>query len=283
MPKILQFRTGDTSSLATTLGAQAELFVDTSKVTIVVMDGVTTGGTVLATENHVTTTLQSGFSSSGIYAQTFSSNSITSTTISSNFITSNSITSTTISVGNLNSITNNTIIVSAGERLKGQDIGSVYAPGTRIQTVYKRSDVKTTYSIPISAFTEISELTTSITCKYSSSVVLIEWNLFTDGHHDHIYRISRNGVTIGTNTTDAGRWSGSFNHGYDNDYGSTPETHHFSYWDTPNTTATVTYRLLIGGSGPTAYTLGFNRPVSSAGADTNEVGISQVFITEITQ
>lgn len=48
MPKIVQHRRGTSSSLSTVLGLAGELFVDTSLVTILVHDGVTTGGTRLA-------------------------------------------------------------------------------------------------------------------------------------------------------------------------------------------------------------------------------------------
>ena len=48
MAKTLIFRNGPTTSLASVIGAQAELFVDTTLNTVVVMDGVTSGGTTLA-------------------------------------------------------------------------------------------------------------------------------------------------------------------------------------------------------------------------------------------
>lgn len=51
MAKILQFRRDTTAGLATTLGAEAEFFYDTTKKTIVVMDGTTTGGVTLARED----------------------------------------------------------------------------------------------------------------------------------------------------------------------------------------------------------------------------------------
>ena len=50
MPKTLQFRRGSTTSLAIITGAVGELFVDTTKNTVVVHDGATTGGTALVTE-----------------------------------------------------------------------------------------------------------------------------------------------------------------------------------------------------------------------------------------
>jgi hypothetical protein len=48
MPKTLQFRRGTTSELSSEAGSIGELFVDTTKKTVVVMDGTTTGGTPLA-------------------------------------------------------------------------------------------------------------------------------------------------------------------------------------------------------------------------------------------
>lgn len=56
MSKVVQFRRGTTAQIASVLGAVGELFVDTSQVTVVVMDGVTTGGTTLATQAYARTT-----------------------------------------------------------------------------------------------------------------------------------------------------------------------------------------------------------------------------------
>ena len=50
MPKTLQFRRGTTAALASLTGSIGELFVDTSKTTVVVMDGATAGGIPLAKE-----------------------------------------------------------------------------------------------------------------------------------------------------------------------------------------------------------------------------------------
>jgi hypothetical protein len=55
MTRIVQHRRGTTSSLSTILGAPGELFVDTSLVTVVVHDGVTTGGVTLARNADVQT------------------------------------------------------------------------------------------------------------------------------------------------------------------------------------------------------------------------------------
>ena len=62
MSKTLQFRRGTTSELSVIAGAVGELFVDTSKNTVVVMDGSTSGGFALATESSLTS-LQSSLQS----------------------------------------------------------------------------------------------------------------------------------------------------------------------------------------------------------------------------
>jgi hypothetical protein len=48
MAKTLIFRNATTTGLASVVGTQAELWVDTTLKTVVVMDGVTSGGTTLA-------------------------------------------------------------------------------------------------------------------------------------------------------------------------------------------------------------------------------------------
>jgi hypothetical protein len=63
MSKTLQFRRGTTSQLSTISGAIGELFVDTTKDTVVVMDGSTAGGFPLASEA-LLTSVQSSLQSS---------------------------------------------------------------------------------------------------------------------------------------------------------------------------------------------------------------------------
>jgi hypothetical protein len=73
MPKIVQHRRGTTAEVAGITGAAGELFVDTSKVTVVVMDGITQGGVPLATEtnlNSLSSSLQSLSSNISTYVNT---------------------------------------------------------------------------------------------------------------------------------------------------------------------------------------------------------------------
>ena len=55
MAQILQHRRNTTAGLSTELGSPGEIFIDTSKNTVVVMDGATSGGHALAKESDVPT------------------------------------------------------------------------------------------------------------------------------------------------------------------------------------------------------------------------------------
>jgi len=73
MPKIVQHRRGTTAQVSGITGAAGELFVDTSKVTLVVMDGILQGGVALATETSVTV-VSSALSTLSSNLNTLSSN-----------------------------------------------------------------------------------------------------------------------------------------------------------------------------------------------------------------
>jgi hypothetical protein len=76
MPRIVQHRRGTTAEVAGITGAAGELFVDTSKVTLVVMDGILQGGVPLATETSVT---QLSSTVVGVIANVSSVSSVAST------------------------------------------------------------------------------------------------------------------------------------------------------------------------------------------------------------
>lgn len=78
MARIVQFRRGTTTSLSTILGAPGELFVNTSLVTVVVHDGITTGGVTLA-RNADLTSLSSNVNTrlTNVTSQTIATTSLT--------------------------------------------------------------------------------------------------------------------------------------------------------------------------------------------------------------
>lgn len=91
MTRIVQHRRGTSSGLATILGAPGELFVDTSLVTVVVHDGVTTGGVTLARNADLTNLT----SSTNFSISTLSSNVNTRLTN----VTSQTVATTSLSLG----------------------------------------------------------------------------------------------------------------------------------------------------------------------------------------
>lgn len=177
---------------------------------------------------------------------------------------------------------NGNIILDNGTTLTGTDVGSLRNTGRVVQTVYLRYDTKTTWSIPVSANTIVTDMNITITPRYATSRILLCYMLSYEAHWDSVWRLGRNNVEIVRNSTDGNRWSGWANTQYDyGDNSSTPLTSYYMYVDSPGTTAATTYNLMIGGSGASAYTLYMNRTVSSAGQDSYEVGISNVIAQEI--
>ena len=175
--------------------------------------------------------------------------------------------------------------VPTGYRVKGTDVGSLYAPGMIIQTIYKRVDSKDAVAFAtagqVGSF--ITSLDTIITPKFANSLILIQMCLTYEVHHDTVFRLYRGATAIGINANDANYWSGTWLPGYDADNDSTARTNHFFYMDSPATTTAITYRLMIQSGGVGASTFYLNRTISSAGQGSYEVGISQVILQEIAQ
>ena len=127
MPRILKFRRGTTSQLANTLGAEGELFVDTSLVTVVVHNGITTGGVTLARASEVNT-VSSNLNTVSSNLNTVSSNL---NTVSSNLNTVSS---------NLNTVSSSILAArtfTTKQTFAGSttSFGSTFYAGTEILTV----------------------------------------------------------------------------------------------------------------------------------------------------
>jgi hypothetical protein len=71
MAQTLQHKRGITSALAPQVGTIGEIMMDTTKNTLVVMDGVTAGGHPMATENYVRNMLTSGGSSNNSFSGSY--------------------------------------------------------------------------------------------------------------------------------------------------------------------------------------------------------------------
>ncbi len=177
--------------------------------------------------------------------------------------------------------------VVSGNRLSATS--SLAAPGVPVQMVYNRVDSKDVVAFATAGSTGsyISSLDTTITPRSSTSKILINYCLTYEVVHDTVFRLYRSigGVDtmIGTNVNDSNYWSGIWVPGYDADNSSTPMTNTFMYLDSPSTTSAITYKLMIQSAGTGASSFYLNRSISSAGQASYEVGISQVFLQEISQ
>jgi hypothetical protein len=158
---------------------------------------------------------------------------------------------------------------------------SLMSAGAVIQTVTKRIDTYSAWTAPVGTNTIVTDFDMIITPKYSTSRVLITYMISFEMHQDTVFRLGRNNVEIVRNNTDANRWSGWVNPGYDQDTASTPRTNYYVWIDSPATTAAVTYNLMVSSSDGNARTLFVNRNANGNGSDANEIGISYVMLQEI--
>ena len=171
---------------------------------------------------------------------------------------------------------------------------SVYQPGMIVQTVYARTDARTTYASANSGNgTTVTDLNLTITPKFQSSLLLMTWMInceFGTAAWDNVWLIHKGGALITTTgytgyNSQAGnlRWSGFVGGQYDNNAASTVENYRIQYFIPALTATSQTFAPAVRSASGTAHTLYLNRTVSSAGADDFEVTISTGIIQEIAQ
>jgi len=166
----------------------------------------------------------------------------------------------------------------------------VYSPGSVIQVIQNHTYSQSATSFPSSytTFTNIPELTASITPKSASSKILIEVRWFGEFNNqasswDGVWNLKRGSTLIGRDTWLTDRHSGlaitSLSY-YAGDASSTPEMAYYNYLDSPNTTSTITYNGCFTSN--IAGTLWTNRTIAYA-AGGHEAGTSSVTLWEIAQ
>jgi len=162
----------------------------------------------------------------------------------------------------------------------------INAPGQVLQTVWRRFDYPTTYSLPSGTLSNgyiFASLDLTITKKDPNSYVYCQWWIFYETHHDVVFRVFRDGALVGFNTTQgtaaySGIAAAEYEHSFDND--STPSVIHLSYWDRLVTSAPIKYS--IGGTGgTTSYNIMLNQPTNTGGTDSYERGVSWAMLEEI--
>jgi hypothetical protein len=189
----------------------------------------------------------------------------------------------TVSVSNLSPMpeSNGVITVDAGT--------NVIAPGTIVQVSHMRTDLPQQYlSSTTGNGNPIWNLQLSIAPKYASSLLVMEWNINFELHHDNGFVIHQDGNLIQTlgyqgynNNAGNQRWSGYIPSKYDNNQDSTPQTSYILYSIPAFNTARRSYMPAVRGSGATAYNMTLNRTLSSLGQNAYEVYTSTGTIWEI--
>lgn len=170
------------------------------------------------------------------------------------------------------------IQVTPDTRLVGAAAGAFVARGMVIQTVINKQNNRSTWSSPPTGNgTTITDMNLTISPKRAGSIILCEWTMFGEIQHDNVFVIHKNGsLAPGGYNLNAGnnRWSGYHTCVYDGDDNSTPATHHMMYWDSPGSTASVTYAPAIRCSNGNTYTFALNRTLGSTGQWAYENGVS---------
>lgn len=164
-------------------------------------------------------------------------------------------------------------------------------PGRVVQVITARTDTITSfYQAPNSNGTTISELNLTITPRYSSSLLLMQWMINGETGNDNVFLIHQNGSLITTAgyegyNGNAGnqRWSGYVCMYYDANDDSTGTNYYIQYAIPATDLNQRTYAPAVRNSGPNASIWTLNRVYSSRGANDYEIMVSTGMIMEIQQ
>jgi hypothetical protein len=188
----------------------------------------------------------------------------------------------TLSVGTI-STTGNAVTPTSGTTMR--------YPGQVVQVLTIRTDERTAYYSPNSGNgTTISELNLTITPKFSSSLLVMEWMMNCEVHHDNVILIHQNGSLITTSgyegyNSGSGnqRWSGYASGFYDADEGSTMVNFYLLYAIPATNLNQRTYAPAVRSSSGTNYVFTLNKSLGSQGQDDYENTVSTGMIMEIQQ
>jgi hypothetical protein len=181
----------------------------------------------------------------------------------------------------------NEIVIPAGHRIKA-DTGGLIASGMIIQTLHQKVDTVASYVSSANTAVEIAAMTFSITPKYSTSKILLTYDLTYEASSgsQYVFRLTRNGSQIGNNAAvPAANWVGWKVGSHDANDDSTPNFQFMTYLDSPASTSAVEYKLQVFGSNGNAVTFRLNRAYSGAdvGQANYEIGTSSIMLQEIAQ
>ena len=199
--------------------------------------------------------------------------------VTANKIGTGAVTSAKIADG---TIVNADINASAG--IDGSKLGT----GAVLQVKYTQYTSRTSVSLSANTSTALSVLTVNITPKSTSSIIKLDTHIFhewSDMNHatNHMWFFYRDTTTLkppAAGSRPCGISIATISH-FNNDAGSTPEVAQYTYFDAPNTTSQITYKIgLLPRFDGTLY---INRTVTDNDNNAHERGISFTSATEIAQ
>ncbi len=163
------------------------------------------------------------------------------------------------------------------------------SPGSVIQTVYRRTDARFTYSSATTPIgTAIGELGLTITPKKANSLLVMKWMINGEFYQDNVFVILEDGALIqqpgyqGFNNTRPNEiQNGIMAARYDQDENSTMSNWFLFFTAPANSTTARTYFPAIRGT--STHTFALNRTIGSTGADAYENAVSAGYIMEIAQ
>jgi hypothetical protein len=194
------------------------------------------------------------------------------------------------SINDLSDVSFNSTTTSDGATLSWNTNEQLWKPSNVTNSIGVNMITKTYSDISIITIPtgipglEIPGLYVDITPTANDSIIELKWNIFCEVYHDSIFRITRN-----INGTDvlvvpaSNIWEGGIAlPTFDNNTSTTAQNINFSWYDSPNTTLPITYKVWVGHSGATTtHPLYLNR--TTLDIDTNgsrERGVSTVAAIE---
>jgi hypothetical protein len=170
---------------------------------------------------------------------------------------------------------------------------SLHSPGMVVQTVYARTNARTSYSSPNSGNgVTVTDLNLTITPKFATSLLIMQWMINAEWNvaWDNVFVIHRNGVLITTAPFQGynqfggnARWSGVAAGMYDNNSDSTMANYFLQYAIPAVSITQQTFAPAVRSASATNYTFFLNRCVGSTGQDNYEVAVSSGVIWEVAQ
>jgi len=265
---------GTTAKLSTYVGEKEELTMDTDKNILVLQDGVTPGGNPADVVNMLSVGELRGLSVNSNAILIPAGHSLDTPAVSTDSLKGRASAS-------------NIVTVPTGHYLKA-DKGALQVPGTVVQVVTVRYDTQSVLSIPASTTpTILTGLNLTITPKYSTSLLLMQWHIHGEGNENTCFVICKGGALI--TTTPVGYNSVSGNVGgscisngvYDQNTDSTPFTFPVNYSATAGATTAMTFAPGVRNGAAASFSVNRALSYTPSTGYYYEAGVSSGWIMEI--